>query len=54
MKKEDLLTEISVDRTYLLRGLSQNGPRPPYESVYVGEAAQDEIARRQSPPRLFR
>lgn len=27
--------ELSIDRTQLLRGLTENGPRPPYESVYL-------------------
>ena len=38
---DDIFVEISVDRTHLLHGLTQNGPRPPYESVYTNESQQD-------------
>ncbi len=38
---EDIRTEIAVDRTYLLHGLTpDNGPRPPYESLYVGDSQE--------------
>jgi TorA maturation chaperone TorD len=39
--KEELLTEILVDRTQLLRALAVNGPRPPYESYYLRRAPQE-------------
>ena len=41
----ELLAAISVDRTYLIRGLTQSGPRPPYESVYVNHAAHEIIGQ---------
>ena len=43
--KKELWTELSVDRTYLIRALSQDGPRPPYESVYCGGAAHETVAK---------
>jgi TorA maturation chaperone TorD len=39
--KQELLTEILVDRTQLLRALTADGPRPPYESYYLRRAPQD-------------
>lgn len=41
--KDALITELGVDRTQLLRGLTQAGPRPPYESLYIKAAPQDTI-----------
>lgn len=41
--KAALITELGVDRTQLLRGLTQEGPRPPYESLYIKAAPQDTI-----------
>lgn len=38
---DTVLTELSVDRTQLLRGLSEEGPRPPYESVFLKKNPQD-------------
>jgi putative dimethyl sulfoxide reductase chaperone len=32
---ESLLQELAVDRTWLVRGTSQQGPRPPHESIYT-------------------
>ena len=38
---EEVRTEIAVDRTYLLHGVTpEGGPRPPYESLYVGDAQE--------------
>lgn len=37
----DVLTALLKDRTILLRGLSENGPRPPYESVYTRRSPQE-------------
>ena len=37
----EMLQEILIDRTYLIRGLSQEGPRPPYESLYMGGAFKE-------------
>ena len=31
---EDVLQELAVDRTYLMRGTTKVGPRPPYEMLY--------------------
>ena len=33
---DDLLEEVGADRTYLVRGVSTKGPRPPYGSLYAG------------------
>jgi TorA maturation chaperone TorD len=33
---QEILQEVAVDRTRLLCGLTVNGPRPPYESLYAG------------------
>ncbi len=41
--KQDILQEISVDRTRLLCGLTKNGPQPPYESLYRGAVANDTV-----------
>lgn len=37
---DDVLLEVSIDRTQLLRGLSHDGPRPPYESGYLDTPAE--------------
>lgn len=39
-----VLLDISIDRTQLLRGLSEEGPRPPYESVYLQKPPQKVLA----------
>ena len=43
--KKELWTELSVDRTYLIRALSQDGPRPPYAPVYCGRASPQTLAK---------
>ncbi|MEL7563278.1 MAG: molecular chaperone TorD family protein [Dehalobacterium sp.] len=35
------LQEIAIDRAKLIRGVSERGPRPPYESLYVKEPTQN-------------
>jgi len=37
---DDILLEVSRDRTRLVRAIDKNGPRPPYESQYVKAAPQ--------------
>ena len=43
LSDEEVLQEIAVDRTYLLRGLTENGPRPPYESLYLRVSPSETI-----------
>lgn len=38
---EAVLQELAIDRTHLLRGIAVDGPRPPYESLYLKESPQD-------------
>lgn len=38
---DEVLVDLSVDRTQLLRGLTMDGPRPPYESIYLSKAPED-------------
>ncbi len=40
---EALMTELGIDRTQLLRGLTKHGARPPYESLYIQAIPQDII-----------
>lgn len=40
----DVLKQVSVDRTRLFRGLSEVGPVPPYESLFVGGTKSDPVA----------
>lgn len=39
-----VLQELAIDRTQLLRGLTQDGPRPPYESLYRRKSPQETIS----------
>lgn len=39
-----VLQELSIDRTRLLRGLTEDGPRPPYESLYLELPPADVIS----------
>lgn len=36
--ENDILTAVSVDRTYLVRGTTKKGPKPPYGSMYLSLA----------------
>jgi len=36
---EEMLEEIAIDRTRLMRGLTPNGPTPPYQSAFSGTQA---------------
>ena len=38
---EEVLRELSVDRTQLLRGVVDGGALPPYESLYTSAKAED-------------
>ncbi len=38
---EQIKKDITVDRTHLIRGLTPEGPRPPYESVYTARPPQE-------------
>lgn len=38
-----VLQELAIDRTHLLRGITKDGPLPPYESLYLRESPQDTI-----------
>ena len=37
---EDVLLELSVDRTQLVRGVDEDGIKPPYESLYTAGRAE--------------
>ena len=39
-----VLEQVAVDRTRLFRGLSEIGPIPPYESLFVGGTKSDPVA----------
>lgn len=41
---QEVLTEVSVDRTRLFRGLIETGPVPPYESLFVGGSKDNAVA----------
>jgi TorA maturation chaperone TorD len=38
-----ILKDLSTDRVKLFRGITKNGPRPPYESLFVNQPPQDII-----------
>lgn len=40
---EMLMADLSRDRAVLIRGLTPDGPRPPYESLYRGGACSAEV-----------
>ena len=40
---QSVLQELATDRAKLLRGITKNGPRPPYESLYLNQPPQDII-----------
>ena len=37
---EGVLDEVGSDRTFLVRGVTQKGPRPPYGSLFAGETPE--------------
>jgi TorA maturation chaperone TorD len=37
----EILRELGIDRANLLRGLREEGPRPPYESLFVNAQAEE-------------
>ncbi|MFT7004127.1 MAG: TorA maturation chaperone TorD [Sulfurimonas sp.] len=39
---EIVLEELAIDRTYLMRGTTKVGPRPPYELVYANGEYKEE------------
>lgn len=41
---EEALREVGVDRTFLLRGTTKQGPIPPYNSQFSGEGPQQSMA----------
>lgn len=43
LSDEELLEKINIERTYLVRGIDKNGPKPPYESVYSGRPQGDTV-----------
>lgn len=38
LTSEELVTKVGIDRTFLLRGTTKKGPKPPYGSLYSGAA----------------
>ena len=40
---KSVLQELATDRARLLRGIAEGGPRPPYESLYLGQPPQEII-----------
>ena len=40
----DILQELGVDRAKLLRGLREDGPRPPYESLFINAKMEESNA----------